>query len=93
MPAEGAANPLFAVLPMLFVFMIFYFLVIRPQQTQQKKHAAAVKQLKKGDQVVTNGGVHGLIAGIKDDVFILKIADNVKIDVSKTAISTIKKQK
>ncbi|MBI2870366.1 MAG: preprotein translocase subunit YajC [Candidatus Omnitrophica bacterium] len=87
-----APHPIFSFLPVILVFFIFYLLVIRPQQKRQKTHEEEVKHLTKGDQVVTSGGIHGLIAGVKDDTFLLKIADNVKVEVSKNAISVIKKK-
>ena len=92
MPDAAAPNPIFSFLPIIFVFLIFYGLVIRPQQKRQKMHDEAIRRLEKGNQVVTSGGVHGMVVGLKDDSIILKIADNVKIEVSRSAIQVIKKK-
>lgn len=72
-------------------FLIFYFLLIMPQQKKQKEHKKMIENLQKGDNVVTVGGMHGTVIGIKDDVVTLKVAENVKLDFSKTAISTVVK--
>ncbi|RJP21794.1 MAG: preprotein translocase subunit YajC [Candidatus Omnitrophota bacterium] len=71
------------------IFAVFYFLLIRPQQKQRKKHEERVNQLKKGDKVITSGGIHGSIIGMKDDIAVVKIAENVKIEIQKSSISTI----
>lgn len=79
-------------LPIVFMFAIFYLLIIRPQQKQAKKHQEKLKSLKKGDQVITSGGIHGKIFGIADSVLTLEIADNLKIKVERSAIQTIKSE-
>jgi preprotein translocase subunit YajC len=70
---------------MLIVFM--YLLVIRPTKQRQKKLESTIAALKNGDRVVTSSGIYGVVAGIKDKTFIIKIADQVKIEVSKNAIA------
>ena len=78
--------------PMVAVFVIMYFLVIRPQNKRQKQLQEMVSNLKTGDRVVTNGGIHGQVSNVKDgQTLVLKIADNVKIEVDKSAIATILK--
>jgi preprotein translocase subunit YajC len=79
-------------LPFLFMGVLFYFLLIRPQQKRQKQHQQLLASLKTGDKVVTNSGIHGLIANVKKTTFLLKIADNVKIEIDKSAISGVEKQ-
>ena len=70
--------------------VIFYFLLIRPQQKKQKELQTLVSSLKTGDKVVTNGGIHGIVANVKDGATLsLKIADNVKIEVDKSAIALV----
>ena len=87
-----SASP-FQFLPMIaIVLFIFYFLSIRPQQRKQKEQKETLASLRKGDQVITLGGIHGVIAGVKDDVVVVKVADNVKIEFSKSAITTITKR-
>ncbi|MEW6380309.1 MAG: preprotein translocase subunit YajC [bacterium] len=76
------------VVVMILIFIIFYFLLIRPQQKQQKKLQDMRANLKKGDKVITIGGIYGVILGITDDVVSLQIADKVKIDVTKSSIAT-----
>ena len=84
----NGGNPVLAFLPMVLMFVVFYFLLIRPQQTRQKKLNQMIQDLKKGDRVVTTGGVIGTIAGIQNDYVILKVGDSeTKIEVLKTAIT------
>ena len=78
-------------LPFAFIFVIFYFLLIRPQQKRQKDHQKLLSNLKTGDKVVTSSGIHGLIANVKDTTFLVKVADNVKIEVDKNAIASVTK--
>ena len=78
-------------LPFAFIFIIFYFLLIRPQQKRQKEHQQLLTNLKTGDKVITSSGIHGLIANVKDTTFLVKVADNVKIEVDKNAIASVSK--
>ena len=77
---------------MLLIFIIFYFLLIRPQQLKQKKHREMLQNLERGDEVVTNGGIHGTISRIKEDTVTLQIAEKIEIQVSKSAIAYRKKK-
>jgi len=86
-PAGGSM--LTALLPFALVFVIFYFLLIRPQRTKQKKHQGMVEQLKPGDKIITSGGIHGTIMGVQEDKIELRIASNTKIDITKNAIAVI----
>jgi preprotein translocase subunit YajC len=79
-------------LPMIIIFVLFYFMLIRPQRRQQKAHQMRLSALKSGDEVVTNGGIHGLITNVADRTITLKIADNVKIKVERQCIATILKK-
>jgi len=88
--ASGAGaqeNPLMMLMPMVIIAVIFYFLLIRPMRKRQKQTEQMVSGLKNGDQVVTSGGVYGTISGLRDKTVMLKIADNVKIEVAKTAVA------
>lgn len=76
--------------PMIVVFVVFYFMLIRPQQKQQKKVRAMLDTLKKGDLIVTRGGVHGRIAGLADTIVTLEICDNCKIKINRDQIAVIK---
>ena len=71
------------------IFLIFYFLIIRPQRTRQKKHQEMVEELKPGDKVITSGGIHGTVMGVQKDKIELKIAANVKIDITKNSVGVI----
>jgi len=83
----GMANILFLVV----IFGIFYFMLIRPQQRQQKKHQEMINNLNKNDEVVTMGGIHGTIINVKEKTFVLRVDENVKIEIDKSAISYIVK--
>jgi len=77
--------------PLIFVLIIFYFIRIRPQARRQKEQQQLISALKTGDRVVTSSGIHGLIANVKDSTVIVKVADNVKIEMEKSAIASIAK--
>ena len=87
--AQGSAgsNPLMQFLPIILVFGIFYFLLIAPMRKRQKALSQLVENLKKGDRVVTNGGIYGEVALVEGPVVHLKIADSVRIRVAKSAIA------
>lgn len=76
-----------SLLPMLLIFAIFYFLLIWPVRKRQKALQQLVENLQRGDKVVTNGGLYGEVAAVDDSVVVLKIGDNVKVRVAKSAIS------
>lgn len=76
--------------PMALVFAVFYFLLIRPQQKQQKKLQAMVSSMRKGDAVVTRSGIHGLVAQLMDNVVLMEIANNVQIKINKDQIAVVK---
>ena len=83
-----AQNPGIAgFLPLVLIFVIFYFLIIVPQKKQQKKHKQMIIDLKKNDEVVTVGGVHGVIVNIKERTFVLRVDDNFRMEIDKTAVS------
>lgn len=85
----GSQNPLGALLPIALIFVVFYFLILRPQQKQRKEHRAMLEALKAGDQVVTIGGMHGAVVALDDaaHTVTLRVADNVKITFNRTAIA------
>ena len=80
----------YAVVTFLLIFVIFYFLLIRPQAKRQREHSAMVSGLKKGDEVLTQGGIWGVVVGTRDDVVVLKIAEETKVEVAKHAISALR---
>jgi preprotein translocase subunit YajC len=81
-----------ALIPFALVFVIFYLLIVMPQRNRQKKHMNMVEQLKPGDQIITSGGIYGTIMGVQPDRIELKVASNVKIDITKSAVAVIVKQ-
>ncbi len=92
--AEGAPqqpNMLMNFLPLIFIFVIFYFLLIRPQQKKQKDHQRLVSSLKSGDKVITTAGIHGLITNVKDTTVTVKVAENTKIEFDRSAVVTVEK--
>ena len=90
---DGSPSPLLQFLPLVFLFFIFYFVVIRPQQKKQKDHANMVSKLEKNDEIVTVGGVHATVVSVGDKTAILRIADNVKIEIEKNSIAEVKKSR
>ena len=91
MAANGAGGApqgggILSMLPLILIFGIFYFLLIRPQQKKAKEHQQLLANLKKGDLVVTSGGIQGRITGITEKVVTLEVADNVRIKVSRPYI-------
>ncbi|MGZ5438638.1 MAG: preprotein translocase subunit YajC, partial [Candidatus Aminicenantales bacterium] len=79
-------NMLGALLPFVLVFVIFYLLIIMPQRKKQKKHLELVNDLKPGDRVITTAGIFGTVMGVQKDRIELKIAANVKVDITKSAV-------
>jgi preprotein translocase subunit YajC len=93
--AAGAAGGGMAafqqIIPLVFMFAIFYFLLIRPQQKKAKEHKALLEAMKKGDNVITAGGVHGKVTAVENELVTLEVANNVNIKITKSYIAAIKK--
>ena len=87
--AASGTGGLASFLPLIILFAVFYFLLIRPQSKRAKEHKNMVASLAKGDEVVTSGGILGVISEIDDNYATLKIADNVEIKVQRPSISTL----
>lgn len=85
-PAGGGFT---AFVPLILMFVIFYFLLIRPQQKKAKEHQNMVNNLKKGDRVITSGGVHGTIVSLGDTTVSLEIAENVKIKINRGNVAAV----
>ncbi|OGX46398.1 MAG: preprotein translocase subunit YajC [Omnitrophica WOR_2 bacterium RIFOXYA2_FULL_45_12] len=86
-----AVNPILQMFPLLLVFIIFYFMLIRPQQKKEKERLNMLKNIKKNDEVVTSGGIHAVVLNVKDRTATLRVDDNVKIEVDKDAIARVEK--
>lgn len=91
MPSEQAVNPLMQlpIIPYALIFLIFYFLVIRPQKDKQRQHKNMIANLKKNDEVVTVGGMHGTVALVKEKTIMVRVDDNVKIEFDKESITSV----
>ena len=85
----GTAGILVGILPWLLIFVIFYVLMIRPQQRRVKEHQAAISAVKKGDEVITGGGIRGRVTKVTDDEAEVEIAQGVKIRVVKSTITQV----
>jgi preprotein translocase subunit YajC len=86
----GAAPPAWIqFVPMLLILVVFYFLLVAPMRKKQRELQQMIDKLERGDKVVTSGGLHGEIAAVEPSVVLLKIADQVKVRVSKSAIATV----
>ena len=91
MPSQQA-NPILSFLPLVLMFVVFYFLLIRPQQKRQRELAEMIKNIKKGDRVVTSGGIIGTVHTLQDDYLVLKVGDqDMKIEVLRSAIQELRK--
>jgi preprotein translocase subunit YajC len=86
-PAGGGVGGFASFLPLILIFVVFYFLLIRPQQKQAKQHQAFLGDLKKGNKVITKGGIYGEIVGITDTILTLEIAENVQIKLDRQSIA------
>ena len=89
--AGGTAQILMGILPWLLIFVIFYLLMIRPQQKRVKEHQSAIAAIKKGDDIITGGGIRGRVTKVTDDEAEVEIANGVRIRVIKSTISHVLK--
>jgi preprotein translocase subunit YajC len=89
-PGPGGIGSFFV--PLIFIFIIMYFVMIRPQKKRQQQQQQLIASLKSGDRVVTNAGIHGLISNVKENTVLLKVADNVKIEIDKSAVTNVLKE-
>lgn len=90
--AQQGSSPqsgLVGLLPFILIAGIFYLLIIRPMRSRQKNLETLIASLKNGDKVITTGGVYGTIAGVRDNTFLLKVADQVKMEVAKNAVASL----
>lgn len=87
----GAGSSLVSMLPFVFMLVIAYYVMLRPQMRRQKEAARLVAALKTGDRVVTSSGIHGLISNVKETTVIVKVADNVKLEIEKSAVTNVLK--
>jgi preprotein translocase subunit YajC len=88
-PGFGGAGQMLSFLPLVLVFVIFYFLLIRPQQKKAKQHQEMLGRLKKNDEVMTSGGIYGKVVALTDQMVTLEVAPNVRLRVSRSHISAV----
>ena len=91
---QAAPNPLIQIVPLVLIFSVFYFFMIRPQQKKQKDREKVLDSLKRGDKVITIGGAHGTVAGIDTEkkTVLVQVNDSTKITFDRTAVANIEKQ-
>ena len=87
---QGGAGAIMSFLPLILIFVIFYFLLIRPQQKRAKEHKQMLENLKKGDKVVTSGGIYAVVEAVGTNTVTLKIAENVRVKFGKSYIATVR---
>jgi preprotein translocase subunit YajC len=88
-PGIGGPGQMLSFLPLVLIFVVFYFLLIRPQQKKAKQHQEMLGKLKKNDEVMTSGGIYGRVVTLADNVVTLEVAPNVRIRVNRPQISTV----
>ncbi len=89
---ETPASPLILLWPWVMIFGIFYLLIFRPQRLKQKELEKMISQLEKGDKVVTSGGLLGIVVGLKEKIVVVKIAENVKVEVLRGSITSVERK-
>lgn len=90
--AGGGAAGFSGFIPLILMFVIFYFLLIRPQQKKSKEHRQMISNLKKGDRIITSGGLHGRITGMDETTLTVEIADKVRVKVARGNVSALAQQ-
>jgi len=86
----GAGGLLGSLLPLILIFVIFYFLLIRPQQKKAKEHKNMIDSLKKGDKIITSGGIYGVIEAVGTNTVTLKVGENVKVKLGKPYVAALR---
>jgi len=92
-PTGAGATQFHFIIQILLMFVIFYIFLIRPQQKRQRQHEEMVKNLAKNDEVITSGGIHGTVVALKEKSILLRIAEDVKIEVERSAITQVLKSR
>jgi len=87
--AQGGGNPLLTFLPMIGLLVVMYFLMIRPQMKRQKEHRAMLNKLSRGDEVITSGGIAGVVAEVGENFITIEVADNVRVRVQKGSVGNV----
>jgi preprotein translocase subunit YajC len=87
---QGAGGLFGSLVPLILIFVIFYFLLIRPQQKKAKEHRRMIENLKKGDKIITSGGVYGVIEAVGNNTVTVKIAENVRVKFGKAYVAAVR---
>jgi preprotein translocase subunit YajC len=87
MPTAQAANPLVQLFPFFIIILIFYFFLIKPQRSKEKEHQKMLSALAKNDEVVTSSGIHGTIVNVKDKTIVLRVDEDVKLEIEKSCVA------
>ncbi|MFQ6067221.1 MAG: preprotein translocase subunit YajC [bacterium] len=90
--APGAGGMFGALMPLILIFVIFYFLLIMPQRRKQKEHQEMVRNLKKGDKVITTGGIYGTITRLKKSYVEIEVANQIRLRVQRTCVSQLRRE-
>ncbi|GIV58570.1 MAG: preprotein translocase subunit YajC [Bacteroidetes bacterium] len=88
-PADGQANPIAMFLPLILIFIVFYFFIIRPQKKKEDQRKKMIEAVKKGDRIVTIGGVHGTVTQVDETSVLVQVDSNTKLRIEKNAIATV----
>lgn len=92
LPGGGGAQGYLSFLPIVLIFVIFYFLLIRPQQKRAKEHRQLLGELKVGEYVLTSGGIYGRITGLRENIITLEVSDKIRVKVNRGNIAGVVKQ-
>ena len=88
-PGAGGPGPMMTIFPFILIFVIMYFMVIRPQQKKAKEHQELLNKLKKNDEVMTSGGIYGKVIDLKDTIVTIEVAPNVRIRIARPQIASV----
>jgi preprotein translocase subunit YajC len=88
-PAEGSPNPLVSFLPLILIFVVFYFFIIRPQRKKEQQRKEMITAVRKGDKIVTIGGVHGTVTQVDEASVLAQVDSNTKLRIEKSAIANV----
>lgn len=91
-PTNGEANPVAMFLPLILIFIVFYFFIIRPQKKKEDERKKMIEAVKKGDRIVTIGGVHGTVTQVDEGSVLVQVDTNTKLRIDKNAVATVAKE-
>lgn len=92
-PADGQGNPIAMFLPLILIFIVFYFFIIRPQKKKEDERKKMIESVKKGDRIVTIGGLHGTVTQVDEGSLLVQVDTNTKLRIDKNAVATVAREK